>query len=332
MIEYSKRLGRLTPEQFQRALERYNLGNFVKAEPIPFGDFGQNALLESTHGKYVLRGAPHYPDQFFVEQFFVDLFHEHTKVAVPWPYLIDEATDIFGWSYVIMPYMAGLQLANPEVRDKLAWEDRVKIARAMGKNLATMQTLTWSFSGQYDLQLRTIKPFVSSYGEWVLSRLRQNLRISMQYNDRTDEADAQWVENLIASSQEALNDTFQPCFVDHDYKEANVVVTLADDKWTISGVFDLMNAHFGDGEAGLARLMFMYIIEDRRLAEAYIQAYVQNRPPRPGFKERYVLYMLDNCLMLWSYFQSTQPGWLDKTLRFRDWITPYIFSEIVRAL
>ena len=62
--EYSKDLGLLSPDQFQAALSRFGLGNFLHAEPIPFGLFGQNVFLTSTVGEFVLRGRPHFPWQF----------------------------------------------------------------------------------------------------------------------------------------------------------------------------------------------------------------------------------------------------------------------------
>lgn len=332
MIEYSKRLGALSPEQFQQALQRFELGDFLEAQAIPFGEFGQNVFLTSTQGQYVLRGAPLLSEQFATEQFFVDLLHERTGVAVPWPYRIDEATDIFGWSYVIMPRMPGLQLSNPEVSGSLSFEERSKVAQAMGKNLAAMQTLTWPYSGHYDFSRRTIKPLGQPYSSWVLERLYQNLQKAMQYNDRTDETDVLWIEQLIAPAQAFLDEDFQPCFVDHDYKEGNIVVTPTDGEWFVSGIFDLMGAHFGDGEAGLSRLLFVYINEDERLAEAFVQAYIEQTALRPGFKERYVLYMLDNCIILWEYFQKTQPDWLDKRWRFRDWMSRYIAPSFLTAL
>lgn len=46
--EYSKHLGIISDDQFQSALDRFDLGKFVQAEPIPFGLFGQNVFLTST--------------------------------------------------------------------------------------------------------------------------------------------------------------------------------------------------------------------------------------------------------------------------------------------
>lgn len=93
---YSQYLGMIDDNQFQAALDRFQLGTFVKAEPIPFGLFGQNVFVTSSQGEYVLRGQPHFWWQFSTEQFYVRLLHERTQVPVPWPYLIDPEPDIFG--------------------------------------------------------------------------------------------------------------------------------------------------------------------------------------------------------------------------------------------
>jgi len=88
-----------------------------------------------TTGEYVLRGDPHFWWQFPTEQFFARQLHERTSVPVPWPYLIDPTPNIFGWSYVIMPRLFGLQLADPQVRAQLNLADKRKIAHALGENL-----------------------------------------------------------------------------------------------------------------------------------------------------------------------------------------------------
>ena len=56
----SKRLGPVSDAQFQRALDRFDLGTFVKAEPTSGGLFGQNVFVSSSKGEFVLRvGKPH---------------------------------------------------------------------------------------------------------------------------------------------------------------------------------------------------------------------------------------------------------------------------------
>src|ERR1700730_7093772 len=132
----SKRLGPLRTEQFDAALARFDLGKFIRAELIPFGLFGQNVFVTSTAGEFVLRGSPHFEWQFPTERYFVDLLHEKTAVPVPSPYLIDESPEIFGWSYVLMPRMPGIQVDDPKVKGLLSRADRRQMAHAMGETLA----------------------------------------------------------------------------------------------------------------------------------------------------------------------------------------------------
>ncbi len=96
---YSQRFGMLSEQQFQAALDRFRLGNF-----------GQNVFLTSTWGAFVLRGAPLDLLQFEVEGWFLQQWHELTQAPVPWPYLLDHDTDLFGWSYVIMPRLPGYHI------------------------------------------------------------------------------------------------------------------------------------------------------------------------------------------------------------------------------
>ncbi len=265
---YSQRLGIIADEQFQAALERFDLGQFIQAEAIPFGNFGQNVFLSSSTGEYVLRGQPHYWWQFPTEQFFTRQLAERTHVPVPWPYLLDPGSEIFGWSFAIMPRMAGLQLADPEVKRQLAPADRRGIAQALGENLASMQEATWPIAGQYNPATGTVEPFgaiqeradgldsqktatIISYSERVKIQLRQRLAGAQECNKRaTTAGDIAWVEELIADAGDALNDMFEPCLLMEDYKEGNLVVTKVGERWQVSGVFDLMSASFWGWRGG----------------------------------------------------------------------------------
>jgi len=326
--EYSKRLGTLSPVQSQAALDRFDLGEFVSAEPIPFGNFGQNVFLTGTRGDYVLRGVPHYPWQFPKERFFTHLLHERTPVPVPWPYLLDSHDDIFGWSYVIMPRMPGFQLIDPEVRRELRTADRHAIAGAMGTTLAHIHSLTWPYSGEYDLATDTIQPLELDHADWVISRMRHDLQVAIPLSDRTTDADVEWVERVIEEGREALATPFVPCCVIQDFKEGNAVAECRDGIWQISGVFDLMEPYFGDGEADLPRQVSVCADEDVELARNFVRAYMEqmleyDRPLRPGFDERFRIYMLLDRLIIWQFAQR-HGVWWDPSLTLREWAAPYV--------
>lgn len=84
----------------------------------------------------------------------VALLHERTQVPVAHPYLLDPATDIFGWPYLLMPRLYGFSPTD----DQLTGADQLAIARALGQNLAQLHALTWPFAGDYDLVSNTIQP------------------------------------------------------------------------------------------------------------------------------------------------------------------------------
>ena len=350
---YSQRLGVITNDQFQAALDHFKLGVFVKAEPIPFGIFGQNVFVTSSQGDFVLRGQPHFWWQFPMEQFYVEQLHERTQVPVPWPYLIDPASDIFGWSYVIMPRMPGLQVTDPGVQSQLGPEDKRGIARALGENLALMHDLVWPFSGRYNAftsrvepfelaselawpftvtsnpQLASLQPTIIPYSQRVIACIRQHLANAQQCNASTTTIDIAWTEGLIAEAKDALNDSFQPSLLMEDYKEENLVVTKGNDKWRVSGVFDFMQAHFGDGEADLSRPIAEYLAKDTQLAREFAQTYLHKKPPRPGFAKRFPVYMLLDRAILWAFFQRHGQRWWDEKWTFRDWASQYTSVDAI---
>ncbi len=326
MPEYSKRLGHISPDQFQAALTRLHLGDFVRAEPVPSGLFGQNVFLTSTQGEFVLRGVPHYPWQFPTEQFFVHRLHEQTQVPVPYPYLLDPASDIFGWSFVIMPRLPGLHLQDKNVVSELSLPDRLEIAGTLAKTLAEAQTLTSQCAGQYDVDTNGIKPFDQHYRAWIVERVREKAAAAQSYNDHTTPSDVDWIERIIAQAMPVLHLAYQPCVVLADFGEHNLVVTHAGGEWRVSGVFDLMTAHFGDGQADLSLPVTDYLGENERLADAFVAEYLRLKPRPPGFVEHQRLYMLDLKLSFWRYWQRNAgsiPG-QKESMTFEHWARPSV--------
>ena len=321
--EYSARLGAISEAQFRAALLRLGLGEFVRAEAVTGGLFGQNVFVTSTRGEWVLRGAPHYDWQLPSERFFARLLRERTRAPVPWPYLIDPSEDIFGWSYAVMPRLPGLQPGGAE----LSPADRVGQARAMAGTLALVHELAWPLPGSYDLAADTIAPITRSWADWVDGEVRERLALARGHSGRTTDADVAWVEDLLYAARAALGEPFLPRVVLRDYTEGNTVMRRTERGWRVSGVFDLMEASFGDAEMDLARQSALYLDEDAELARAYLRAYLGLRPPRPGFEERFPAYMLRDRLIVWEYFRrpGTVPPWSAR-LTLQEWVEPYTSS------
>jgi hygromycin-B 7''-O-kinase len=331
LTEYSKRLGSISAKQFQMALEHFDLGQFIHAEAIPFGLFGQNVFVTSSAGEYVLRGAAHYDWQFPKEQFVANVLHERTAVPVPWPYLLDTDETIFGWKYgyVLMPRMPGLQLANRAMLATISPHDRKAIAYSLGENLREIQLAHWQFAGQYEYKTRTVEPFKHGFEGWLIGELSYLLQQSLAYNTGATQADEAWVERIIQNAEAALKVPYTPVLVMHDYKEANLTVTKQGDRWKVSGVFDLMEALFGDGELDLVRQTVSYMDEkELTWAKSFLDGYQKHVPVRPQANQRSALYLVYDRMVVWEYFHRPDnlSQWPYDAQSVEAWISPYIHN------
>lgn len=88
-----------------------------------------------------------------------------------------------------------------------------------------------------------------------------------------------------------------------------------------------MEGHFGNSEVNLSRLAATYIDNDPQLAQEFISAYVSQRPPRPGFTERFPLYMLLDRLIIWSFCQRNGVIPWNEQWTFREWARRYVLFK-----
>ena len=97
---------------------------------------GQSILLTTTTGEFVLRGNPTVEHQLHKERAVAAAIHDRTSLAVPWPYLVDDDTDLFGWSYTVMPLLPGS--SGAALWDSADDEGRLALAAAHGHALARL--------------------------------------------------------------------------------------------------------------------------------------------------------------------------------------------------
>lgn len=90
-----------------------------------------------------------------------------------------------------------------------------------------------------------------------------------------------------------------------------------------------MEGHFGDGEADLSRQIGEYLNEDSQLAGEFFAAYRKHKPLRPGFAQRFPVYMLLDRVILWEFFQHQGWRWWPEHWTFRDWASQYTFPDII---
>ena len=321
--EYSKRLGVLTPDQLQAALDHFGLGRLLGAEPAPGGLFGQNVFLTSSEGEFVLRGCPHTSWQFAQEAYFARLIAERTSVPAPWPYLSDDSPSIFGWSYAVMPRLPGLQIGGEAVRRSLSAEDKAGIARALGEGLARLHQPAFPFAGGWDHEAGRPAPHTRPFRQTILDSLEDWYDRCLKASTATTEADINWCLSVVEANAFALDVPFEPRIVHHDYKEGNAVASREDGRWRLSGVFDLMECYFGDPEEDFPRSVSDYEVRGRTRVFDFVEGYRSVAELRPGHRERFRIYMLRDCLLLWEYGQRNGI-WYEPGQEFRPWAERFV--------
>jgi hygromycin-B 7''-O-kinase len=291
--KYSERLGVIDAEQLQRACDLFDLGTIQVAEPASAGLWGQNILLSTTQGEYVLRGNPTDPQQFAKERTVAALINERSRLRVPWPYEVSDETGLFGWTFAIMPRLPGTMGST-------MWEtaddsDKRDLSAALGGALADLHQATFDAPGPYDAQADSFVE-VDDFRSWTLDRI-ETLRTRCRAIDALPRDAEVYVDELIEAYSDALTEPFVPVVVHHDFSLANTNYERLDSGYRASGVFDLGEAHIGDGEEDLVRFLFRRKREQR---DAFIGAYVDEHPLRPGAGDRLALYALADFLFMWE--------------------------------
>jgi aminoglycoside phosphotransferase (APT) family kinase protein len=337
--EYSQRLGVLTHAQLQAALDRFDLGELIDAEPVSGGLFGQNVFLTSTRGRWVLRGCPHYDGQLQKERFFSRLIHEETEADAPWPFYIERSDEIFGWHYALMPRLPGENPGDGDVQSTLTKDGRIALARGLGEYLAKMQSRSWKQCADYDHAGDELAAFDIPYADWIIRETRNWLTRTLSGSwdleapldpaktKATTDADVAWVEEIIEGSRAALAEPFEPVIVHSDYKENNTTALRQGDRWSFTGVFDLGGCYIGNGEYDLARTACSYVVFDPEVLRAYVEAQSRGRPRAAGFRERMRLYILCDRLVIWEYGQRNKI-WFREGVTLREWAEPFVEMKI----
>jgi len=326
-IDYAGSLGKISAEQFDKALQKLNLGSLVNIEKVQAGVVGQNVFLTSAKGEYVFRGRPFYDEQLDVEKFIVESLREHTNINVAYPYLIDNSTDIFGFKYAIMPRLPGVQIADGgTIIIDLSKDERLKIARAMAVALAEMHKLTFELVKHNKAAAIFIPPNMlqehSGHAELITQRLKGGIAGLPEISVVTDE-DTIYMNEIIEKNIDALSFQYEPGFIMGDFKEDNVVFSNDNGDWKVCGVFDFAMSHFGNSECDIARVYAMYIDAGAEPAKEFIKEYTRLNPPKEGFYKRLKIYSLAERLGIWWWAKSQNRILWDENMPLREWLEPY---------
>ena len=108
-----------------------------------------------------------------------------------------------------------------------------------------------------------------------------------------------------------MADPFDPVLVHHDLSPGNLNLQQLEGRVVATGVFDLFEAFFGDGEEDLVRMIRTAQTDEQR--RAFIDAYTAHRPLRPGASHRLALYTLADWLIIWEYGKRHRVWFEDTT-------------------
>jgi hygromycin-B 7''-O-kinase len=311
--KYSERLGVIDPDQLFAVAERFDLGEVTGAEPATRGLFGQNVFLTTSKGRFVLRGHPHGHVQLTKERRVADFIDERSSLPAPWPYVVCDDTELFGWSYAVMPMLEGI--TGSILWDATDERGKIRLAAAAGEALARLHEADSDFFGPYDAQLDDFIE-LDDFADWALHRLDHWRAACRAVNALPTEAEL-FIDELIESCAPALREPFTPVLVHHDFKLGNLNFT---DELVPSGVFDLFEAYIADGEEDIVRMLWSVDSDEQR--RAFVDAYAAHYPLRPGAAERLVLYAVSDWMVIWEYGKRVG-SWFEDTT-FMQTIQPIV--------
>lgn len=325
---YSERLGEVTDEQLQAALDRFGLGRLLTAEPIANGLFDQNLALETTSGGYIFRGAPHWNPagednwQFQKERFFSRLANESPAgPPVAWPYLLEESRDIFGWGFALQPRLPGVAVQQP-MAEHYSEDEQRAMARELGAALGQLHAVKTALAGTHDPRHDRLTPFAGSYADYVASTIEELLAYAREASGATSEDDVSWAHSVMAEARSAMEVDFEPCVVHLDYGFHNVLFEQRKAARQLTGVIDWMTAESGHPECDLARPLATFRQYKIAGAEEFLAAYRESQPELSGFRERLPVFVLWERLLIWGYWQ--QHKGFKEGLGMREWMEGYV--------
>jgi len=313
--KYSERLGVIDPGQLFEVAEMFDLGDVLLAEPMAGGLFGQNLALATSEGDFVLRGNPHGHVQLTKERHVAHFIHENSSLPAPWPYEVCDDTDIFGWTFAIMPRLPGEM--GEVIREVADDAERVALASATGEALARLHEATAEFPGPYDAQLDDFIE-VDEFADWALHRFEHWRNACRSVNGLSTEAEL-YLDELVEACAPALEEPFTPVLVHHDFKHGNLNYERQARGFESTGVFDLMEAYIADGEEDLVRMLWLVDLPEAR---AFVDAYTAHNPLRPGAAERLSLYAVADWMVIWGY--RLKHGILAEDATFLDSVKPIV--------
>ena len=318
-------LGTIPRERFQLTADLYDLGRVLDTEFLG-GTYGNNIGVLTEKGDWILRGAvsPMETSTLRRERFFARILHERSSIAAPWPYLINESVDIFGWPYALMRRLPG-KVLHPSLN--LNWQ---VIGHALGQAVAKLHAIHFPSIGEWHADLDDISSPGVTAAEWLEGRVADLRERIAHTSSPLDDTSAALIDSLVADAKSAMGE-FEPTYVHGDLGIGNLVGERTSQGFSFTGVFDLGGGFSGDPDEDLATPIWWPLYWGNTVASReFLNAYRIQCPARSGQEVRLRAYVLVSMLTNWEAGRRQGFAWYGKSNRFCEWALPLL--EQVEAL
>ncbi|QJC53484.1 aminoglycoside phosphotransferase family protein [Paenibacillus albicereus] len=309
----SPRLGETNGEQLQRMLDRHGLGRLLAWSRTGQGAMNQTLRIETDTGAYIFKGNPLYPGQLEEERWFSEQLATRTKLPLPVPYVMDERTDLFGWSYAIMPCLPGRHLGD------LPDDGGEAGAQAAAEALRQIHAWTEPAFGEYDPRNGRIVPFEGGYFSWLSHRVLYWLKDAARFSDIGAEDEA-WAEGVLRQAELGFAKLQRASMCMGDFKPGNFLLEDEPGGMRLSGLFDLTNGYFGDPLADLPKLLVYYRSRGRHdRAARFLRACTEGMEADRGWEARLAVHLLHQNVLDWGCLKAMGAADWPEERTFRDW-------------
>jgi hygromycin-B 7''-O-kinase len=228
---------------------------------------------------------------FRVEQRMGELLSHQTHIPaakVHWTGAF--AGSSFDWLYIIFDYVPGKSIG--EDYDRIAFNDKVKLARHLGKIICSFHHIPLQYVKLQGFTL-TRETYNSRLREWFKGRLLKG-EIGLP-----QPLSAQAVDYLVKVDQPILFNT-TPHLIHADLTRDHILGHFTGDHWELLAVIDFGDAMPGDIFYELAALHLDAFDCDKRLLAAFLESYGLDESDRINFEEKCMAAALQHQFDIFS--------------------------------
>lgn len=214
---------------------------------------------------------------------------ENTHFPCPQVYAEDSTGSHQPFSYLLLECLSGDNLWQLIEAGLVKPSDVADLDRQLARILIELHSHTRSAFGKLD------EPGVPRWADLFVPRLHE-VRAQPEISQRLSQAVLDDVDYAITRAADILSDQGTPTLVHADIWPGNIIVEQNAAGWQITGLVD-PGAEYADVELELA-----YLESFNSSRPVFMEVYTQQRPLRPGYEVRRMMYWLLTYLIhVWLF-------------------------------